>query len=159
MCLLPLADPKQRLGRVNIFTKKLWSFLNSLVGTASIGSMSNSESVRSNTVVQTAIGAARAHRLGKANATEQQPLSYVNYLDPSLGSLASGDWRYLAHYYGNNLERLREVKAKMDPNMVFNRPQGIPPAGMQPSASSSSLPDRIVTGFRVRVSKSQAPLS
>ncbi len=56
----------------------------------------------------------------------------MNYLDRSLGSLASGDWRYLHHYYGPNLQRLREVKAAVDPANVFVRPQGIPPAGMQP---------------------------
>lgn len=59
-------------------------------------------------------------------AVEAAPLSYVNYLDPTLGSLPS-QLAYLQWYYGNNTARLREVKARVDPNMVFTRPQGIPP--------------------------------
>ena len=54
--------------------------------------------------------------------------SYVNYLDPALGSLDSGDFTYLRSYYGSNLQRLVTVKAGLDPEFVFRRPQGIPPA-------------------------------
>jgi FAD/FMN-containing dehydrogenase len=47
--------------------------------------------------------------------------SYQNFPDPSLA-----DWPQA--YYGDNLPRLRLVKAAVDPAGVFRYPQGIPPA-------------------------------
>ncbi len=49
------------------------------------------------------------------------PESYQNFVDPSLV-----DWQEA--YYGSNLERLRQVKAQVDPHRVFRFHQGIPPA-------------------------------
>jgi FAD/FMN-containing dehydrogenase len=51
-----------------------------------------------------------------------QPLStggYVNYIDAN-----QSDWA--AAYYGSNLGRLSEIKAKYDPQNVFDGPQSIP---------------------------------
>ncbi len=48
------------------------------------------------------------------------PESYQNFSDPSLI-----DWQEA--YYGGNLERLRRVKAEVDPHRVFRFHQGIPP--------------------------------
>ncbi len=45
--------------------------------------------------------------------------SYQNFPDPELA-----DWARA--YYGDNLIRLREVKARWDPDDVFSYPQGIP---------------------------------
>lgn len=47
--------------------------------------------------------------------------SYINV--PDQGIKCSGPV-----YYGKNFPRLRRVKAKYDPNNVFNNPQSIPPA-------------------------------
>ena len=44
--------------------------------------------------------------------------AYQNYVDPALA-----DWRQA--YYGANLARLTQVKAKYDPNRVFTFPQAI----------------------------------
>ena len=48
--------------------------------------------------------------------------AYVNYHDNQLGP----DW--LQQYYGGNLERLRKVKKKYDPENFFKFEQSIPPA-------------------------------
>ena len=48
------------------------------------------------------------------------PESYQNFSDPSLI-----DWQEA--YYRGNLERLRRVKAEVDPHRVFRFHQGIPP--------------------------------
>src|ERR1051326_2603783 len=44
--------------------------------------------------------------------------AYVNFPDPSLA-----DWRRA--YYGENLERLEEIKKKVDPERLFDFPQAI----------------------------------
>ena len=44
--------------------------------------------------------------------------AYQNYVDPALAN-----WRQA--YYGANLARLTQVKAKYDPNRVFSFPQAI----------------------------------
>ncbi len=47
--------------------------------------------------------------------------AFQNFPDPSLQ-----DWQ--TAYYGQNLERLRQVKAAYDPQFLFDFPQAIPPA-------------------------------
>jgi FAD/FMN-containing dehydrogenase len=47
--------------------------------------------------------------------------AYQNYIDPQLE-------RWQRAYYGSNLERLREIKAEVDPDFRFRFPQAIPPA-------------------------------
>ena len=50
---------------------------------------------------------------------EQPHRGYVNYLDEHPG----GDWREV--YYGNNYQRLLEIKNKYDALNVFRNPQSI----------------------------------
>ena len=45
--------------------------------------------------------------------------AYQNFIDPSLR-----DWK--TAYYGSNLPRLERIKAKYDPDNVFNFPEAIP---------------------------------
>ncbi len=56
---------------------------------------------------------------------------YQNYPDRSLPDP-------LAAYYGSNLSRLREIKARYDPDEVFRFPQGIPAGGHIASPSESA---------------------
>jgi FAD/FMN-containing dehydrogenase len=46
--------------------------------------------------------------------------AYQNYIDPQLE-------RWQRAYYGSNLERLRDIKAQVDPDFRFRFPQAIPP--------------------------------
>lgn len=50
---------------------------------------------------------------------------YVNYLDAD----ESADAGTVANMYGPNYERLREVKARYDPENIFHLNQNIVPAG------------------------------
>jgi FAD/FMN-containing dehydrogenase len=47
--------------------------------------------------------------------------AYQNYIDPQLE-------RWQRAYYGSNLERLRDIKARVDPDFRFRFRQAIPPA-------------------------------
>ncbi len=48
--------------------------------------------------------------------------AYVNYHDDQLGD------NWLEQYYGEHVDRLRQIKKKHDPTNFFNFPQSIPPA-------------------------------
>jgi len=58
-------------------------------------------------------------------------LSFVdpNYIDPTL---TAAEWQ--SQYFGQNINRLMQIKAAYDPNQVFKFPQSIPLPG-----SSSSV--------------------
>lgn len=49
--------------------------------------------------------------------------TYAGYLDPTLDRDAANHF-----YWGDNVARLREIKAKWDPDSVFRNPQSIDPA-------------------------------
>jgi hypothetical protein len=59
-----------------------------------------------------------AHRSLRRHASGE---AYQNYIDPDLDG-----WQRA--YYGANLERLREIKKRVDPEFRFRFPQAIPPA-------------------------------
>lgn len=52
---------------------------------------------------------------------------YVNGAYANVPNAAAANWEY--DYWGTNVERLRKVKAKYDPDNVFCFEQSIPPAG------------------------------
>ena len=56
---------------------------------------------------------------GMVNSITDHPTdAYVNYVDPRLN-----DWQHL--YYGNNYERLQQIKSQVDPSNVFKFDQSI----------------------------------
>ncbi|SFE18501.1 FAD/FMN-containing dehydrogenase [Paenibacillus catalpae] len=68
--------------------------------------------------------AARNIALARNTRTKLQPYIVGSYINvPDQGIKCSGPV-----YYGKNYPRLRRVKAKYDPQNVFNNPQSIPPA-------------------------------
>ena len=54
--------------------------------------------------------------------------AYLNYIDSD-----QADWANA--YFGSNLPRLQQVKAKYDPGNYWNKPQGIP-APAQPDSGT-----------------------
>lgn len=70
--------------------------------------------------------AARNIALARNTRKKLQPYIVGSYINvPDQGIKCSGPV-----YYGKNYARLRRVKAKYDPQNVFNNPQSIPPAKM-----------------------------
>lgn len=68
--------------------------------------------------------AARNIALARNTRKKLQPYIVGSYINvPDQGIKCSGPV-----YYGKNYARLKRVKAKYDPNNVFNNPQSIPPA-------------------------------
>lgn len=68
--------------------------------------------------------AARNIALARNTRKKLQPYIVGSYINvPDQGIKCSGPV-----YYGKNYARLKKVKAKYDPNNVFNNPQSIPPA-------------------------------
>ena len=49
--------------------------------------------------------------------------AYAGYVDPALGEGSAG------LYWGGNVERLRRIKAEVDPGDVFHNPQSVRPKG------------------------------
>lgn len=49
--------------------------------------------------------------------------AYINYADSQFSKAEAQKL-----YYGTNLRRLQQIKAKYDPNQVFYSPQSIDPA-------------------------------
>jgi hypothetical protein len=48
--------------------------------------------------------------------------AYAGYVDPDLGTDSA------SLYWGDNVERLQQIKAAVDPNDIFHNPQSIKPA-------------------------------
>lgn len=68
--------------------------------------------------------AAKNIALARNTRKKMQPFIVGSYINvPDQGIKHSGPV-----YYGKNYARLKRVKAKYDPNNVFNNPQSIPPA-------------------------------
>ena len=57
---------------------------------------------------------------------DNKPDNYMNYV--GVGSLAHGT-KAQQRYWGDNLPRLAQIKAKIDPDDVFSTPQYVKPAG------------------------------
>ena len=62
---------------------------------------------------------ARSHARAAADLQHASGFAYLNYIDDRLD-----DWARA--YYGDNLTRLRAIKARVDPSGFFRFPQGIP---------------------------------
>lgn len=58
---------------------------------------------------------------GLKNGKTGLPMSYCNFKDSELTKK-----EYPAVYWGNNVKKLMKIKAKYDPNNVFNYAQSIP---------------------------------
>ena len=54
--------------------------------------------------------------------------AYAGYVDPALGSDSA------SLYWGDNVERLQQIKAVVDPNDVFHNPQSVRPMGTKEKA-------------------------
>lgn len=61
-----------------------------------------------------------------------QSAAYLNYIDSD-----QADWAQA--YFGSNLPRLQQVKARYDPENYWDKPQGIPAPGQPTSASVQSF--------------------
>ena len=55
---------------------------------------------------------------------------YYNYMNPT----GNPNWRY--YYFGDNYDRLSEIKSKYDPMNYFGNPQSVEPK--EPSAENSA---------------------
>jgi hypothetical protein len=53
---------------------------------------------------------------------DNERLTYAGYVDPALGDNSS------SLYWGDNVDKLRRIKAEVDPLDVFHNPQSIRPA-------------------------------
>ncbi|KAH7097481.1 hypothetical protein BKA62DRAFT_661881 [Auriculariales sp. MPI-PUGE-AT-0066] len=73
----------------------------------------------------------RPHSLGNGTA------SYINFPDRSLGELPNET--HEKAYFGDHLEKLRNVKQQWDPNNFFRWPQGI----SQPRGRGEGIPETI----------------
>ncbi len=68
-------------------------------------------------------------RLDKKGWTEG---AFINFVDRDIVkniSKPEGRLKLLEHYYAGNLDKLREIKTKVDPNNVFDFPMGLLPNG------------------------------
>lgn len=68
-------------------------------------------------------------KLEKANLIEG---AFINFVDKNLGpdpSTAEGRYELLKYYYGDNLDRLIEIKSQYDPNNICDFEMGIPVSG------------------------------
>jgi FAD/FMN-containing dehydrogenase len=55
-------------------------------------------------------------------------VTYVNFVDLSLSTPGTdkAHQKFLGMYYGDNVQRLRDIKTRVDPDNVFDFEQSIP---------------------------------